>query len=63
MTDFQQRVVAEKAELDDKLRKLLVFHGTETFAGLPPAEQDRLVRQSNAMEDYSKVLGERIAAF
>lgn len=59
----QQRVVAEKAELDEKLNKLLAFHGTETFNALPEEEQDRLIRQSVVMTDYSAVLGERIAAF
>ena len=59
----QQRVVAEKAAHDENLTKLLSFHGTATFAGLDEAEQNRLVRQSAAMDDYSKILGERIAAF
>ena len=59
----EQRVVDEKMELDAKLQKLLTFHGSATFAGLPDAEQDRLIRQSVVMGDYSAVLGERIAAF
>ena len=59
----QQRVVDEKADLDEKLVKLLAFHGTETFADLPEEEQDRLIRQSVAMTNYSAVLGERIVAF
>lgn len=59
----QQRVVTEKAELDEKLEKLHVFFGTEIFAGLDDAEMDRLQRQAHHMEDYSAVLGERIAAF
>lgn len=59
----QQRVVIEKAELDEKLAKLLAFHGTATFNALPPDEQDRLIRQSVWMGEYSAVLGERIAAF
>ena len=59
----EQRVVDEKAELDEKLQKLLTFHGSATFAGLPDAEQDRLIRQSVVMGEYSAILGERIAAF
>lgn len=59
----QQRVVTEKAELDEKLNKLLAFHGTATFNALPEAEQERLIRQSVAMDEYSAVLAERIAAF
>jgi hypothetical protein len=33
------------------------------FAGLPHAEQERLIRQRGIMEQYSTVLAERIAAF
>lgn len=66
MTDLkphQQRVVDEKAALDENLGKLLTFHSTTVFSALDDAEQNRLVRQSVAMDDYSKILGERIAAF
>jgi hypothetical protein len=59
----QQRVFAEKEELDDKLTKLKAFFGTEIFAGLDDAEMDRLQRQADHMGAYSDVLGERIAAF
>lgn len=59
----QQRVVAEKLELDDRLNKLNAFFSTVMYKSLPPEEQDRMTRQSVAMTDYSDVLGERIAAF
>lgn len=59
----QQRVVTEKAELDEKLKKLTDFFGTEIFADLDDAEMDRLQRQAGAMESYSCILGERVAAF
>lgn len=59
----QERVVQEKAELDDKLAKLDSFGRTPVFASLPAAEQGRLNRQYSLMEQYSAVLGERIAAF
>jgi len=59
----RQRVLAEKAELDDKLTKLKSFFGTEIFAGLGDAEMERLQRQADHMGAYSDVLGERIAAF
>ena len=59
----QQRVVTEKAELDEKLAKLKTFFGTEMFASLDDAEMDRLQRQADAMDAYSFILGERIAAF
>lgn len=63
MKDYQERVVAEKAELDDRHAKLNAFAQTETFDALPEEERARLARQSKAMDDYSVVLGERIEAF
>ena len=59
----QQRVVDEKRELDVKLTKLDAFGRTELFKTLPEDEQGRLNRQHSLMEQYSAVLGERIAAF
>lgn len=60
---YQGRVVAEKAELDDRLGKLLAFTGSEFFKTIPAAEQARLLRQADLMAELSTVLGERIAAF
>lgn len=59
----QQRVVAEKAELDERLDKLRAFFGTEVFSELDDLEMDRLQRQAEHMAAYSEVLGKRIAAF
>ena len=60
----QQRVVDEKTELDEKLKKLTAFIDTNTvFENLPEDEKTRLVRQESCMSEYSKILGERIAAF
>lgn len=59
----QQRVVDEKAELDEKLAKLKAFFDTDLFKSLDEDEQERMWRQSDHMDDYSSVLGERIAAF
>lgn len=61
--DFKQRVVAEKAELDDRLGKLMAFFSTPIYAGLSEAERSRLRAQSFFMVGYSSMLGERIAAF
>lgn len=55
--------MAEKAELDEKLAKLLGFFQTSVFAGLPEAERSRLRNQARFMDGYSAVLEERIAAF
>lgn len=59
----QQRVLDEKIALDDKLDKLSKFFGGSIYAGLDHEEQDRLQEQHAAMETYSRILGERIAAF
>ena len=63
MEDYQERVIEEKRELDEKLGKLKEFSTGDVFAGLPADEQGRLNRQHSIMEDYSAVLGERIEAF
>lgn len=59
----QQRVLDEKAELDDRSTKLQAFFSNPIFSGLPADEQDRLQKQAIAMQAYSEVLGERIANF
>jgi hypothetical protein len=64
MEAHQQRVVAEKAELNEKLTKLSEFiEMSPIFAGLPDDERERLVRQKSCMQEYSEILGERISAF
>lgn len=65
MQPFQERVVAEKADLDEKITKLAVFTNPNgpIFPTLPEDEQDRLNRQLTLMSNYSEVLGQRIAAF
>ena len=63
MAPHQQRVIDEKAALDEKLSKLNEFGRGEFFLTLPPEEQERLTRQSKIMDQYSVVLGERISAF
>lgn len=59
----QQRVVDEKAELDERREKLGTFKNTERFAALPWQEQERLNTQAHLMTMLSAVLGARIAAF
>lgn len=64
MLDYQKRVVEEKAELDEKLSKLTDFVRSDFFSEEVNAlEQARLVNQRKAMQSYSDILGERIAAF
>lgn len=59
----QQRVVAERAELRERLDKLGVFVNGATFPNVDYAEQNRLLRQQNLMMELLDVLDERIAAF
>jgi hypothetical protein len=63
MTEFQLRVVDEKAQLDDKIAKLTDFFVNPIYENLPSDERIRLHLQWDAMTRYSKILGERIEAF
>jgi hypothetical protein len=64
MTDWQQRVVDEKRELDAKLVKLDVFiHGSVSFANLDVEDKCLLIEQRSVMFHYSRVLGLRIELF
>jgi len=77
MQPFQQRVIEEKKELDQKIDRLVAFTKGLTaqsdrvdgvsvcsiFHRLPPDEQLRLARQLDAMQNYSGILAERIAHF
>ncbi len=56
-------MITEKADLDEKLGKLLAFFQTPIFAGLSEAERSRLRNQAQFMDGYSAVLKERIVAF
>lgn len=60
----QDRVRAEKSELDGRLAKLDAFIlDNPAYRDLPEAEQVRLNKQSLVMAQYSNVLDERINAF
>ena len=63
MQPHQERVVAEKTELDDKLTKLKSFEAGPIYRSLPEDEQKRLSSQADVMQQYSDILGQRIAAF
>ena len=58
----QYRLLNERAELRDKLGRLLEFIRCPAFSAVPPAEQDRLQRQANHMGEYLNVLNERVEA-
>ena len=63
MKPHEERVVIEKKELDAKRERLAVFGRSAVFQLLDKAERDRLRRQLEAMDLYSKILGERIEGF
>jgi hypothetical protein len=63
LAPHQQRVIDELSELDDKLLKLTTFFGTPTFAALAAREQQLLRRQEEVMQEYSAILGERVAGY
>lgn len=63
MAPYQERVVQEKKELDEKLVKLNAFLLSDQFTLLPTDEQGRLNIQRFCMDGYSRMLGERILAF
>jgi hypothetical protein len=56
MEPHQQRVVAEKSELDEKSKKLGEFiELSPIFSGLSDDEKERLVRQKSCMGEYSEI--------
>jgi hypothetical protein len=60
---YQQRVIAEMCELDEKIEKLDAFMLTDAYKALDKSEQDRLSSQSFFMAGYADVLQRRIDAF
>lgn len=63
MEPYQERVVAEKAELDERINKLCEFLASNMFNKMPMKERNLLIQQHQAMLVYSFVLRERIIAF
>lgn len=65
MTDWQQRVVAERDELKTRFDKLCAFLGTLTIAFKVQKQDDvsLLCDQRDAMRAYLTVLNKRIARF
>jgi hypothetical protein len=64
MQPYQKRVVEEKEQLDEKIKKLQFFivEG-DIFPNLPTTEKRRLHDQLEIMRRLSMVLLERIEAF
>lgn len=60
MLPHQERVVSERAELHEKLTKLLAFMNTESFEALPDRDRYLLNKQASFMGFYRDTLDERI---
>lgn len=60
---YQQRVIDEKNDLDERVMKLIEFISLHSFELLDPVEQALLRKQCEAMRDLSSILGARIARF
>lgn len=64
MEPHQQRVVDEKAELDEKISKLDEFiTSSKIYPNLEMKEKMNLTLQLLYMQSYSRVLGDRIEDF
>lgn len=63
MKEYQERVVAEKNELDGKIQKLIKFMGSTQFEDIDIKERERLIRQGEVMQLYSNILNGRINSF
>lgn len=64
MEPYQQRVVAERDELEARLAALRIFiAGGSVFDSLPGAEQGQLLEQEHVMARYLAILEQRIARF
>lgn len=64
MNTYQERVIAEKKDNDERATKLSDLIGSSPlFDHIDPAEQERMKVQNDLMWQLSEVLGARIAAF
>lgn len=63
MLDYQQRVIAEKEELDGRIARLRAFLMVVRVAYLSDSAKALLVEQMGIMEKYSDVLRRRIEEF
>jgi hypothetical protein len=63
MEDFQDSVIAERDELNVRLKSLSAFIGTETYRGLDSVDRFLMDRQLELMLKYSSILQSRIERF
>lgn len=63
MSDWQQRVIAERNELIKRINALENFIAEDFYGNLMGEEQRLLERQLEAMQQYEAVLRARISRF
>ena len=63
MEAWQERIIQERAQLDERLAKLNEFMGSEALLKLSSDEQQRLRYQHHYMTRYSDILAERVASW
>ena len=61
--DWQKRVIEERDQLNSKLAKLKMFIDSEQIHDLPESVAALMLNQRDAMNRYSSILDDRIAAF
>ena len=60
MNEIEERVIAEKADLCEKMQKLSVFMHGKIFPTLLAVDQGLLMVQYRQMSAYSDTLGDRL---
>ena len=60
MSDFMERLIVEKSELDEKKAKLQAFKSSDKFNGIDAIQRSLLNIQLQAMGTYSECLEQRL---
>lgn len=63
LADYQQGVLADKADEVSKIQKLQAFMGTDEWLALGSAEHNRIVFKLGARNETLKVIDKQIEAF
>lgn len=61
MSTFKDRLLEEKAQLDERRSKLEAFQSSDKFKDIEPVQMTLLNIQAQAMSAYSQCLLERLA--
>lgn len=63
MKDFQIRVIEEKAQLTERLSKLVAFLGSDAACEANEDDVALLMKQAEIMQEYQRVLVMRVRRF